>query len=189
MLHLKALAAVIVVAGLLALPLYFYSEYLNQGRSASKSAKILNSLQKDGLKDFSLPDVDGDKTYTLNDFKGKLVLLNFWASWCAPCVKEFPSMINLVKQMNGNLVVLAVSHDSQRDDLKAFIKAFEPIPKEFVVLWDKQRVVGKEYGTEVLPESYIISPEQKLIRKVVGVETWDHPEALKFFKDLVKPGS
>lgn len=186
MLHLKAVLAVIIVAGLLALPLYFYSEFLNQGQSATASAQILNALQKNGVRDFSLPNVDGKQTYTLGQFQGKLVLLNFWASWCVPCVKEFPSMIALTEKMGGKLVTIAVSQDSNEEDLRTFLKAFEPFPKDFLILWDRQKVVAKEYGTEILPESYIIGPQGNLVRKIVGVEVWDHDQALEFFNDLAK---
>jgi len=82
------------------------------------------------------------------------------------------------------MVVLAISQDKREDDLKAFMKAFEPLPSNFKILWDPEGEVPKAYGTEVLPESYVISPELKLVRKVVGVEVWDHKEAIQFFSDI-----
>lgn len=184
MVHLKAIIAVLIMAGILSLPLYFYRDFLNRGRAPTRSAQILNELEKNGIKDFILPEFGTDKDFQLQQFKGKVILLNFWASWCVPCVKEIPSMMRLVEKMEGKLVVLAVSQDKEREDLKAFLRAFEPYPEGFYVLWDPEREVAKSYGTEVLPESFIISPQLKLVRKVVGVEEWDHAEALQFFNDI-----
>ncbi len=186
MVHLKAVVAVLIMAGILFLPLYFYNDYLNSGRAPTKSAQILNEIEKGGIKDFSLPEFDSNRSFGLKEFEGKVILLNFWASWCVPCVKEIPSMIRLVQKMDEKLVVLAVSQDKNEDDLRAFLKAFAPYPKNFYVLWDREREIANAYGTEVLPESFIISPKLKLVRKVVGVEEWDHDEALEFFTDIYK---
>lgn len=174
------------MAGILSLPLYYYSDFLNRGRAPTKSATILNEIEKDGLKDFVLPEFQTENERQLMEFKGRVILLNFWASWCVPCVKEIPSMMRLVEKMKGKLVILAVSQDKQEDDLKAFLKAFEPYPEGFYVLWDRDRKVANAYGTEVLPESFVISPGMKLVRKVVGVETWDHAEAIEFFEDIYR---
>lgn len=184
MVHLKAILAVVVVAGILFLPLYFYHDFLNQGRSPTPSSLILNELQKNGLKNFSLPEFETSKEHQLSQFEGQVILLNFWATWCVPCVKEIPSMMNLVRKMKGKLVVLAVAQDRSQEELKAFLKSFRPIPEGFYVLWDQHKEVAKAYGTEVLPESYVISPKLSLVRKVVGVEEWDHEEALSFFTDI-----
>lgn len=188
MVHLKAILAVLFVAGIISLPLYFYSEFLNRGRAPTRSAVVLNEIEKDGLRDFSLPEFDSTKAYGLKDFEGKVILLNFWASWCVPCVREIPSMMRLVEKMEGKLVILAVSQDKNEADLRAFLKSFAPFPKDFYVLWDRERKVADSYGTDVLPESYIISPQLKLVRKVVGVEEWDHAEALSFFGDIYTTG-
>lgn len=175
------------MAGVLSLPLYFYRDFLNKGRAPTRSAQILNELEENGIKDFILPEFDTDREFQLRQFEGKVILLNFWASWCVPCVKEIPSMMRLVDKMDSKLVILAISQDKNEEDLRAFLKAFAPYPDNFYVLWDKDRKVAKAYGTEVLPESFIISPQLKLVRKVVGVEEWDHAEALEFFNDIYSP--
>lgn len=189
MVHLKAIFAVIVVAGILSLPLYFYSDFLNQGRKPPRSVQILNEIEDSGIKDFILPEFQSERDFQLIEFKGKVILVNFWATWCVPCVKEIPSMMRLVEKMKGKLVILAISQDKREDDLKAFLKSFKPYPEGFYVLWDRERKVAEAYGTEVLPESFIISPQLKLVRKVVGVETWDHAEALEFFNDIYVTGA
>ncbi len=91
--------------------------------------------------------------------------------------------------MNGKLVVLAVSQDKDREDIDTFIKAFGGLPKDFIVLWDKDKKATDLFGTDALPETYIISPERKLIRKVAGETTWDDSLALEFFRNILGDGN
>lgn len=183
MLSLKGFIAVIVLAALLAWPLYTYWEFLTKGMRPPQATQILNELEKTGVPDFVVKDMNG-KEIRLSDFKGKTVLVNFWATWCAPCVKEFPSLGGLVKKMDGQVVVLAISYDKHREDIETFIKAFGGVPEGFYIAWDAGRETAKIFGTDVLPETYIISGDSKLVRKIAGETTWDDPMALRFFENL-----
>src|SRR6476620_6141832 len=145
--------AVLVTAGILAFPLYTYWEYLTKGMRPPPATQKLNELEK-GVPDFTVSGLDG-KAISLKDFRGKLVLVNIWATWCAPCVKEFPSMKRLVQTMNKGLVILAVSYDKHREDIDAFVKAFDGVPENFHIAWDKERKSTQIFGTDVLPETYI----------------------------------
>lgn len=180
----KAWAAVLVVAGILSVPMYSYWEFLTRGMSAPPPTKRLNELERDGVPNFSLPDING-KMVSLTDFKGKILLLNIWATWCAPCVKEFPSMKGLVEHFKGEVAILAVSHDKTREDIDTFIQAFGGLPEDFIVVWDKDRKIGKMFGTDVLPETYILGKDQKLIRKIAGETVWNEPNALEFFREML----
>ena len=110
-----------------------------------------------------------------------------WATWCAPCVKEFPSLKRLVEKFKGEIVVLAVSYDHDREDIQTFIDAFGGLPKDFHVVWDKAKVTSPLLGSDVLPETYIVTPAGKLVRKVAGETTWDDPMAQQFFTELLHP--
>jgi thiol-disulfide isomerase/thioredoxin len=178
----KGALAVLITAGVLSVPLYMYWEYLTKGMRPPAATLKLNDLEK-GVPDFSVAGLDG-KAIHLKDFRGKLVLVNIWATWCAPCVKEFPSMKRLVQTMGGELVILAISYDRHREDIDAFIKAFDGVPDNFHIAWDKERKTTEIFGTDVLPETYIISRDGKLIRKIAGEATWDQPMAIQFFKEL-----
>lgn len=178
----KGLLAVVITAAVLAVPLYSYWGYLTQGMRPPESTRKLDQLEK-GVPDFEILDLQG-KPLRLSDYKGKLVLVNIWATWCGPCVKEFPSLKNLVNAMNGELTVLAISYDKQREDIDAFITAFGGVPANFHIAWDKERKTTDIFGTDVLPESYIISRDGKLIRKIAGEAQWDEAMALDFFKNL-----
>lgn len=185
MLHLRAIAVVFILLAVLAFPMYKYWEFLTRGMSPPPSTQILTRMETVGVPDFALPTLDG-KTLRLSDYKGRAVIVNFWASWCAPCVKEFPSLKRLVEKLNGKLIVLAISNDNQRADLESFLEAFGKTPEGFIVLWDKERRTAADYGSESFPESYIIGPDHRLVRKVAGVEQWDSPNAMDFFSTFVK---
>jgi peroxiredoxin len=145
--------------------------------------QLIDRMEKDGVQDFELKRLDGS-LLRLSSLKGKVVLLNFWASWCNPCVQEFPSMVKLVNQLKGEVVVVAVSADDEMSDIETFIKAFG-IPKEnFYVLWDKDKAVKQMYGVEKIPESFLIGRDFHLVRKVLGIEDWATPDAVRYFESL-----
>lgn len=186
MLSLRGLLAVAVSAALLSVPIYYYWEYLTKGMRPPETTQKLNEMEKSGMPDFTLQTLDG-RDVSVSDFKGKILLVNVWATWCAPCVKEIPSLKNLVNKFEGKLVVLAVSHDRSREDIETFVKAFGGLPKDFIIVWDKDRMTSKLLGTDALPETYILSPEQKLLRKIAGETAWDDSMAIQFFKDILDP--
>jgi len=182
MLSLKGLLGVFATAAILSIPTYYYWDFLNRGRRPSQSTLRLNQLEKEGVPDFTMPDLEGHPV-ALSSFAGRPVLINLWASWCGPCVKEFPSLKRLVEHFKGKLVVLAVSHDRTREDLDSFIKTFGEVPKDFVIVWDKEAKTGELLGTDQLPETYILDSGHKLVRKIAGEQLWDEPMALQFFSD------
>ncbi len=181
---LKGLGVVIVIAAILAVPLYKYWEFLTQGMRPPKSTLILNELEKNGVPDFTLPDLQ-DRPVALKDFKGKVTLVNIWATWCAPCIKEFPSLKGLVEHFKGDLVVLAISQDKDKEDIISFVRAFGDLPEGFVIVWDKDKSMNQIFHTQALPETYILSTEHKLLRKIAGETIWDDKMAISFFNTLI----
>ncbi|MGZ3721334.1 MAG: TlpA family protein disulfide reductase [Bdellovibrionales bacterium] len=184
MLSFRGLIGVLITAAVLAIPIKYYWNFLTKGMRPSQSTIRLNELERDGVPDFTLPDMNG-KPVSLSQFKNKAVLVNLWASWCGPCVKEFPSLKRLVEHYKGQLVVLAVSHDHSREDLDSFVKTFGGVPLDFVIVWDKERTTSELFGTDQLPETYILSKDHKLVRKVAGEQLWDEPRALSFFSGVL----
>lgn len=184
----KGLGVTLVTAAILSIPMYYYWDFLTRGMRPPEATRILNELEKTGVPNFTLKDLSG-KPVSLEDFRGKVVLVNIWATWCAPCVKEFPSLKNLVEKFKGEIVVLAISHDRSVEDIESFVRAFGTMPEAFVLLWDKEKSISKIFGTEALPETYIISPQGKLLRKVAGDTIWDDAMAFEFFRDLIRKHS
>ena len=130
---------------------------------------------------FNLEGIDGKKV-NLSDYKGKFVLLNFWATWCAPCRKEMPAMSNLHDEFGADaLEVVGVHVGPSLAGVKKFLEA---VPVSFTILMDKDMSLAS-WGVQGLPTTFLINPEGKLIYKAVGEREWDSPEMVKFLKDLV----
>lgn len=115
---------------------------------------------------FSLPSLEGEEL-SLEDFRGKAILLNFWATWCGPCRYEMPSLEALYqKYKDQGLVVLGISVDEEGwKPIREFLKV---VPVSFPIVLDKDQRVTEAYETYRVPETYFIDPEGKVAGKVVG---------------------
>ena len=133
---------------------------------------------------FSLPDLDGQMV-NLTDYKGRVVLLNIWATWCPPCVEEMPSMEKLYQELQGEgFEILAVSIDeSGAQDVLPFMKKHK---LSFPVLIDPKGTLKGLYQTTGVPESLIIDKDGILVEKVIGPRDWAVPEAIGFFRNLIR---
>ncbi len=150
-----------------------------------ESAQALSRLDamEQGVPQFQAKTINGN-TVSMDDFKGRLVILNFWASWCNPCISEIPSLASLVKRFNGQISLIAVSEDEKLSDLQAFLKSFPELKSNNIyVVFDESRELMTKYGTERLPESYLIGKQGKLIKKVVGSIDWHTPHSEEFIKE------
>jgi peroxiredoxin len=134
--------------------------------------------------DFSLPDLDGQMV-GLADYKGKVVLLNIWATWCPPCVDEMPSMEKLYQALQGEgFEILAVSIDeSGAQDVLPFMKKHK---LSFPALIDSRGTLKGLYQTSGVPESFIIDKDGIVVEKVIGPRDWAVPEAIRFFRNLIR---
>ncbi|MCB9025383.1 MAG: redoxin domain-containing protein [Bdellovibrionaceae bacterium] len=182
--HLKGLFAVLLVSGIMWSGWSVYRDFLYNGQKPPESTKILNELKEKGIPDFELKDLNGNMI-RLSNYKDKVVIVNFWASWCDPCVEEFPALMALVEHFKGRIVMMAISADNTEEDMKNFLKAFKVDNQNIIVMWDKEQNVAKKFGTQVLPESYILGINNKLVRKVAGVDDWSSPYAKEFFENLL----
>lgn len=130
---------------------------------------------EDIAPDFSYKTIKG-VTGNLYSHKGKVVLLHFWASWCAPCVVEFPDLINLATKQNDNLVILAVAKNDKKTDIERFLKKInKKIPNNFLILNDANNLISETlYSVHKLPETYLISPNHIIAEKIIGPQdNWD----------------
>ena len=167
------IAAKIILLGFVALFVVFFSRPHGQNR-APKLGELVPS--------FTLPKDDG-KAVTLADFRGKILVLNFWATWCPPCIDEMPSLNRLTERYSGKgLEVVAVSVDEDPDAYRSFL-AKNKIA--FLTLRNPSRIVSELYGTYKLPESYIISRDGRLLQKIIGATDWTNKEMLSYVEGLL----
>jgi DsbE subfamily thiol:disulfide oxidoreductase len=156
------------------------------GRSAAVNYKLVPNLEpvKDSspAADFFLPDFSGKKT-TLKDFRGKLVLLNFWATWCVPCREEMPAMERLYQQYKSKgFTIVAVDVKDSRKDALAFLKELKI---NYPVLYDPDGEVGLLYGAWGLPTTYLIGSKGEGLARIWGPAAWDGPGAKQLIQDLL----
>lgn len=131
-------------------------------------------------KDFTLQD--SDRTVSLNQFHGQVVVLNFWATWCPPCVEETPSLVNMQDRLRGRgVTVLGVSIDVDGDAYHRFLKQ-KGI--NFMTVRDPEQKIATMYGTSGWPETYVIDRQGVLRRKFVGAVDWNSPEVVQFLSKL-----
>jgi peroxiredoxin len=161
------------------------SVYLVSSSSSRPSSEWVKSVVAgDIAPDFQLEDTTGNKV-SLSDFRGKIVLVNFWATWCPPCIEEMPSMERLNEVMAGDdFVMLAVNtEENGRSSVTAFL---EKTPYTFPILYDDKGVVQKRYGVFKFPESFIIRKDGTVAEKIIGPLNWSSPETITHLKRLTK---
>jgi peroxiredoxin len=125
---------------------------------------------------------DADRKVTLSDLRGKVVLLNFWASWCPPCIEETPSLIQLQRRMKDKgVVVLAVSVDEDDALYHKFLKDYN---MDVLTVRDIEQKSNRLYGTSKFPETYVIDREGKIRRKFISAVDWSDPEVVDFLNKL-----
>jgi cytochrome c biogenesis protein CcmG, thiol:disulfide interchange protein DsbE len=167
-----------------ALPSYRQGEASIAGKAAYRDA---HWYAPDPKLDFAL-ELNG-KPGHLSDFRGKVVVLNFWASWCPPCVEEAPALNqlqNYIAPKGGT--ILGVSVD---DDPSAYEKYLQDHGVNFPTWRDpdvegNQWKIANEYGTKMIPETYVINRDGTILRKIIGPQQWNSPEMLSYFDAILK---
>ena len=134
------------------------------------------------IVDFELQDLSGE-TRRLSDFKGKVVFLNFWATWCGPCRFEMPSMETLYRRFKGSgLEIVAVNLQEDRGSVQRFV---DEQGLSFHVLLDTTGRIGATYGARSIPTTYIIDRDGFVRAGTVGAREWDTEEYVRFFEKLL----
>lgn len=170
----------IVVIALVAASVYL----LSSGSSRPPREAVKSVVAGDLAPDFQLEDTQGNKV-SLSDLRGKVVLVNFWATWCPPCIEEMPSMETLNKAMAGyDFVMLAINtEENGRNTVADFLKK---TPYTFPVLYDDKGVVQKRYGVFKFPESFIVGKDGIVAEKIIGPLDWSHTNTITYLKNLAR---
>jgi cytochrome c biogenesis protein CcmG, thiol:disulfide interchange protein DsbE len=123
---------------------------------------------------------DGTSTVKLSSYRGKVVLLNFWASWCGPCIQETPALEQLHRD-KPDFAILGVSVDEDQNAYRRFLTRYQV---EIQTVWDPTQKAAKLYHTDGWPETYIIDRQGVVRRKIVGDPDWSNPEIRAYLNSL-----
>lgn len=149
------------------------------------SAQAAEFIKVDGIAPprLALMDAKG-KSYRLDDYRGKVVLVNFWATWCPPCREEMPSMQRLKEKMAGQpFAMLGVNSGESTEDLEEFLKL---VKVDFDLLLDSDSTATKHWKVFGLPTSFLIDRQGKVRYTLTGTTEWDKGEAVALIEDLLK---
>jgi cytochrome c biogenesis protein CcmG/thiol:disulfide interchange protein DsbE len=125
---------------------------------------------------------DSDRKVSLDELKGKLIVLNFWATWCPPCVEEMPSLMQMQQRMQAKgVTVLAVSVDADEGSYRRFLKDHNV---SLLTVRDADQKSNNLYGTFKFPETYIIDRNGIVRRKFIGPVDWNQPDILDYLSKL-----
>lgn len=130
--------------------------------------------------DFAI--TDSGRTVNLAEFHGQVLVLNFWATWCPPCVEEMPSLVEMQRRMKAKgITVLAVSVDVDQNAYKQFLKDHNV---NLLTVRDPAQKASNLYGTFKFPETYVIDRNGVMRRKFIGAVDWTEPDVTEFLEKL-----
>lgn len=175
-----AMLAFVLVGGLL---VFGYAQALLPAAEAQLGAacRPLNPEPREGAAPaLELEDLDGNPV-SLEDFRGKFVVLNFWATWCEPCTREWPDLAILGQRMSerDDVVVLAVGLDEDKQDIAPYLERMGLGDTAVRVLWSKDPEAYKAYGSEKIPDTYFVNSEGELEAVFVNVRKWGKAGAVR----------
>jgi DsbE subfamily thiol:disulfide oxidoreductase len=174
-------------AAMLAAVFLFAAWPLETLTASTPDYKTIPKLQE--IKDrspapgFALP-APGGKKISLSDYRGKVVLLNFWATWCPDCRTEMPSMDRLYREFKGQgFEIVAVNVKDKREDALAFIKKNKI---SYPVMMDPEGDVGLLYGAFAMPTTYLIDRNGVVLARMWGSTDWNSPAARKLIGEIIQ---
>ncbi len=129
-----------------------------------------------------LENLEGGKI-SLKDYRGKWVFINFWATWCPPCIKEMPDMESFYNKFKKhNFVMLAVSIDKKKKLVEKFVKKYN---LTFEIFFDPKTKVAKQFGVKGIPATFVINPQGEIISQASGPREWMDPSIIDYFEKLM----
>ena len=136
----------------------------------------------DTAPDFSIT-ADNGQTISVGNFGGKVLVLNFWATWCPPCIQELPSLNAFSRRFAGQgVVVLGISVDK---DQKAYRDFLARAKVSFLTARDPEQNINRDYGTLQFPETYIIDRSGKVVQKVINATNWMDEKMVNYVQSLL----
>jgi len=181
-------ASLIAVSFILIAAFFFVFPQQASAQVSPETASLLRTARIQVLnkpaepREFTLPFLGGESA-SLSSYKGKVVFLNFWATWCPPCREEMPSMETLYKRYKDKgLEMLAINLSENTNTVRQFM---DNNGYTFPVMMDSDGRVGGAYGIRSIPTTLIIDREGKIVAQVIGSIYWDTPQVLAAFEALL----
>lgn len=135
--------------------------------------------------EFVLKDIDG-RSHQLSDYRGKVILVNFWATWCGPCRDEMPSIQVLREKLAGKpFAVLAINLDEPESRIRTFLSQMKV---DFTILLDPEKTAAKAWNARILPATFIVGPDGRIRYSLVGEVNWGHDVVVGRIFELLPPG-
>ena len=144
------------------------------------------TLKPEAAPGFVFKTLSGEKLLS-SDLKGKIILLHFWATWCPPCVSEFPKLLQAGETFRDDLVVIALSSDKSEADIEKFLKSnsLKADDSNIYMSLDKNRVITHDlFQTFAYPETIIIDRQGSMVRKIAGDADWTSKEMMDYLRSL-----
>jgi thiol-disulfide isomerase/thioredoxin len=142
--------------------------------------------------DFNFSTLSG-KDSSLYELKEDIIIINFWASWCTPCIKEMPDLISLTKKYEGKVALVAISIDMSKNKAQSLLTTLQ---KKMSIntnhpniywIWDKnQKISFDKFSTTKVPETIIIDKNRMMVKKIVGEYAWDSEKAHNIIKETLE---
>lgn len=170
---------------------YFYLSYREEKIQREREVEYERLYPSLGIQrvdppeeaeDFTLKTLKGE-TVSLKDYRGRLIFLNFWATWCGPCRAEMPSMQRLWEEFKEeDFVILAINIQEESKLVSSFMNERG---LSFPVLLDEKGKVARTYGVRGIPTTFFLNPEGEIIGKAVGARDWDSEESFELIRELL----
>ena len=184
---MKRVLGLFVVLGIsVGAGLLYWSNTTFKAQDVPQSYKVLDDLETKGIfqgEEILFEDLEG-KVIPLESLRGKAIILSFWATWCEPCVEEFPSFLKLLDEFPEKVVLVAISHDYEKKDVRDFVEAFEGYRKNMILTMDPNKALSRAFAVDRLPEGFVFNSEGKLVKKIIGIQDWASPSAIEFFRAM-----
>ena len=134
--------------------------------------------------EFNLPDMD-EEMHSLQQYKGKVVMLNFWATWCPPCRREMPSMEAVYQTFKDQpFVVIAINEWESEEVVFPYLGQLQVFPT-FPILFDQNGDISKAYKVKGLPTTFVIDKEGRIVYRAIGGRDFNHPEVVRMIRELL----
>jgi len=132
---------------------------------------VIVKLDGDKAPDFSLKSVDG-KTIKLSDYKGKVVIIDFWATWCGPCRRGIPDLVSIQKEFKNDLVIIGISLDAEKTikDVPGFVKSYDI---NYPIVYGDEKVVMAYGGIQSIPTAFVIDKKGNVVDRHIGLVSKD----------------